>query len=164
VLEDLIAVELVHASRLANDLPGGARVEADKLEGGSMGLGRRRSLVLLLTLGAALLAIGAVSSSAAGEATYSARIFVSEKFPAFHGAIHSKSAFCVAKRPLLVFRVRPGDDKRLGHRRSNGDGTWKVPLGKKLSSGDYYVEAPRYGSASLGITCLRARSKIVPVH
>lgn len=127
-----------------------------------MRLARRRSLLLLLTLAAALLTVGA--ASAVGDATYSARIFVSEKFPAFHGAIHSKSAFCVAKRPVLVFRVRPGNDKRLGHRRSHGDGTWKVPLGKKLSSGDYYVEAPQYGSASLGITCLRVRSKIVPVH
>jgi hypothetical protein len=126
-----------------------------------MRLVRRRSLFLLLALCAALLAVGA--ASAAGKATYSARIFVSEKFPAFHGAIHSRSAFCVARRPVLVYRVRPGKDLLVGHRRSHGDGTWKVPLGTKLGSGAYVIEAPTYGSAALGITCTAVRSKIVPV-
>ena len=126
-----------------------------------MRLARRRSLALLLALASALIAIGA--ASAAGDSTYSAKIFVSEKFPAFHGALHSQSAFCVAKRPVLVYRVRPGKDLLVGHRRSHGDGTWKVPLGKKLASGAYQVEAPLYGSASLGIKCLPVRSKIVPV-
>ncbi len=126
-----------------------------------MRLARRCALVSLLALIAALAALGAVA--AAGDTTYSAKIFVSEKFPAFHGAIHSPSSFCVARRPVLVFRIRPGKDRLLGHRRSHGDGTWKVPLGKKLSSGAYLVEAPLYGSASLGIKCLPVRSKIVPV-
>jgi hypothetical protein len=121
----------------------------------------RTSLVLLATLAVAVGAFGA--TAAAGDATYSARIFVSEKFPAFHGAIHSHSAFCEAKRPILVYRVRPGKDLLVGHRRSNGDGTWKVPLGKKLGSGAYLIEAPLYGSASLGITCTAVHSKIVPV-
>jgi hypothetical protein len=126
-----------------------------------MRLARRRSLALLLALASALIALGA--ASAAGDSTYSAKIFVSEKFPAFHGALHSQSAFCVAKRPVLVYRVRPGKDLLVGHRRSHGDGTWKVPLGKKLGSGAYLVEAPLFGSASLGIKCLPVRSKIVPV-
>jgi hypothetical protein len=126
-----------------------------------MRLARRRSLALLLALASALIAIGA--ASAAGDSTYSAKIFVSEKFPAFHGALHSQSAFCVAKRPVLVYRVRPGKDLLVGHRRSHGDGTWKVPLGKKLGSGAYLVEAPLFGSASLGIKCLPVRSKIVSV-
>jgi hypothetical protein len=126
-----------------------------------MRLVRRRALVSLLVLTAAFAAFGAVA--AVGDATYSAKIFVSEKFPAFHGAIHSSSAFCVAKRPVLVFRVRPGKDRLVGHRRSHGDGTWKVPIGKKLSSGAYVIEAPQFGSAALGIKCLAVRSKIVPV-
>ena len=121
----------------------------------------RTSLVLLAALAVVVGAFGA--TAAAGDATYPARIFVSEKFPAFHGAIHSQSDFCVAKRPVLVYRVRPGKDLLVGHRRSHGDGTWKVPLGKKLGAGAYLVEAPLYGSASLGITCTAVRSKIVPV-
>jgi hypothetical protein len=122
---------------------------------------RRISLVLLAALVVAAGAFG--TTFAAGATTYSAKIFVSEKFPAFHGAIHSRSAFCEAKRPVLVYRVRPGKDLLVGHRRSHGDGTWKVPLGKKLGSGAYLIEAPLYGSASLGIKCPAARSKIVPV-
>ena len=122
---------------------------------------RRTSLLLLAALTVAAGAFGA--ASATGDATYSAKIFVSEKFPAFHGTIHSRSAFCEAKRPVLVYRVRPGKDLLVGHRRSHGDGTWKVPLGKKLGSGAYLIEAPLYGSASLGITCTAVHSKIVPV-
>jgi hypothetical protein len=122
----------------------------------------RRSVISLLVLTAALLAFAA--ASAAGDTTYSAKIFVSEKFPALHGAIHSRSAFCVAKRPVLVYRVRPGKDKLVGHRRSHGNGTWKVPLGKKLGPGAYLVEAPLFGSAALGIKCLPVKSKIVPVE
>jgi hypothetical protein len=126
-----------------------------------MRLAHRRALISLLALAFALPAFGV--ATAAGDTTYSAKIFVSEKFPALHGAIHSPSDFCVAKRPVLVYRVRPGKDLLVGHRRSHGDGTWKVPLGKKLGSGAYLVEAPLYGSASLGITCTAVRSKIVPV-
>jgi hypothetical protein len=126
-----------------------------------MCLARRRSLIALLAITAALLSVGA--ASAAGKRSYSARIVVSEKFPAFHGAIHSRSAFCVAKRPILVYRVRPGKDLLVGHRRSQGNGTWKVPLGTKLGSGAYLIEAPTYSSAALGITCSAVRSKTVPV-
>ncbi len=122
---------------------------------------RRPSLVLLLALTATLGALGV--ASAVGDATFSAKIFVSEKFPAFHGAIHSRSAFCEAKRPLLVYRARPGVDLLLGHRRSHGNGSWKVPIGEKLTSGSFYIEAPPFGSAALGIKCLPTRSKIVPV-
>jgi hypothetical protein len=129
-----------------------------------MRLVKGRVLISVLAFAAALLAFGVAGApGAAGDTTYSAKIFVSEKFPAFHGAIHSQSDFCVAKRPVLVYRVRPGKDLLVGHRRSHGDGTWKVPLGKKLGSGAYLIEAPLYGSASLGITCTAVRSKIVPV-
>ncbi len=125
----------------------------------------RRSLISTLAL--AFLGLSAMTAASVvartPSRTYSAKIFVSEKFPAFHGAIHSKSDFCVAKRPVLVYRVRPGKDLLVGHRRSHGDGTWKVPLGKKLGSGAYLIEAPLFGSASLGITCTAVRSKTVPV-
>jgi hypothetical protein len=123
---------------------------------------RRTSLAPLAALLVALGAFG--TASAAAGTTYSARIFVSEKFPALHGAIHSHSAFCEAQRPVLVYRVRPGRDKLVGHRRSHGNGTWKVPLGKKLGPGSYLVEAPLFGSAALGIKCLPVKSKIVPVE
>jgi hypothetical protein len=127
-----------------------------------MRLVHRRYVISLLLLAVAFLVSAA--APAAGDTTYSAKIFVSEKFPALHGAIHSRSAFCVAKRPVLVYRVRSGKDKLVGHRRSHGDGTWKVPLGKKLGPGSYLVEAPLFGSAALGIKCLPVKSKIVPVE
>ncbi len=123
---------------------------------------RRRALVLAVALFAALLLAAPVAARTPTK-TFTTKIFVSEKFPAFHGALHSKSSFCVAERPLKVYRLAHGRSVLLGHRRSNPDGTWKVPIGNKLVSGAYYVEAPLYGSAALGISCKPARSKIVPV-
>jgi hypothetical protein len=128
-----------------------------------MRLVRRSSLISLLALALAALAVGA--APAAAKTTFSAKVLVSEKYPAFHGAIRSKSAFCEAKRPIVVYRRRIGKkDKLLAHGRSFGDGTWKVSVGKKLSGGDFYVRLPGFGSAALGIMCSEELSKIVKVR
>jgi hypothetical protein len=123
---------------------------------------RRLTLFLVVSL-VAVCSFTVAAAARMPTRTYSAKIFVSEKFPAFHGALHSASKFCVAQRPLRVYRRKGGRDILLGRGRSKGDGTWKVSIGRKLTSGEFFVEAPRYGSAALGINCERARSKIVPV-
>jgi hypothetical protein len=123
----------------------------------------RTALVALL---AALVALALASGAAAAREptqTFPVRIFVSEKFPAFHGKLHSGSDFCAARRPVRVYRARPGEDELLGRGRSEGDGAWKVPIGEKLTSGAFYAEAPAFGSAALGIVCPPARSKLVTV-
>jgi hypothetical protein len=125
----------------------------------------RRSLLSILAI--VLLGASALAVSAAAKmptTTYSTHIVMSEKFPAFHGKLHSKSDFCVANRPVKVYReALSGKDKLLGVKRSEEDGTWKVSIGNKLTSGAYYSEAPAYGSASLGISCKAARSQVATV-
>jgi hypothetical protein len=129
-----------------------------------MSLVRSRPLASIFSLAAAALTVFVVSASVlAASTSYSASITISEKFPAFHGKLHSDNKFCVADRPVKVYRERPGADKLLGTRRSEGDGSWKVSIGKKLISGAYYSVAPLYGSASLGIVCRVAQSKLVVV-
>ncbi len=95
--------------------------------------------------------------------TFATKVTISEKYPAFHGRLNSKSAFCGSERPVFLYRERPGRDQLLGRRRSERDGTWQVSIGEKLTSGAYYAEARAYGSASLGIVCPPARSKLVTV-
>ncbi len=117
---------------------------------------------------AVLCAIGALALAAEAGAreptkTFATKIFISEKYPAFHGRLHSKSAFCAAERPVRVYRARPGTDQLLGHKRSERNGTWQISIGDQLTSGAYYAEAPVYGSAALGILCPPARSKLVTV-
>jgi hypothetical protein len=122
---------------------------------------RATLIALLAVIGALALAAGAEARTPAG--TFPTKVFISEKFPAFHGKLHSKSAFCAAERPVRVYRAQPGKDKLMGRKRSKKDGTWRVSLGEKLTSGAYYAEAPVYGSAALGILCPAARSKLVTV-
>jgi hypothetical protein len=86
------------------------------------------------------------------------------RFPAFHGNLHFAGSFCIAERPVRVYRVRSGPDQLLGTERSEEDGFWQVSIGNLLGSGSYYAEAPTFGSASLGIRCLTSRSKVVTVH
>ncbi len=120
-----------------------------------------------LTLAALLAAVGLLAASAgagmmsAGK-TYGTHLYMSKKFPAFHGKIHSANAFCVADRKVKLYRIRSGPDKFLGADRSANNGAWKVKV-KTLGSGAYYSRARRYGSASLGITCNADRSRIAVV-
>jgi hypothetical protein len=122
----------------------------------------RATLVALLgVLGALVLAAGAGAEEPVRS--FATRVSISEKYPAFHGRLSSKSAFCGSERPVYLYRVRPGKDQLLERRRSERDGTWQVSIGERLTSGAYYAEARAYGSASLGIVCPPARSKIVTV-
>lgn len=124
----------------------------------------RRPLALaLLVLAATLLACPPAGARPDRVRTVSTRIFVSEKYPAFHGALRSHSAYCYARRRLLVYRARRGPDKLVARGWSHRSGAWKVSLGEKLGRGHYYVVAPRRGSGSFGIRCRLARSKSIPV-
>jgi hypothetical protein len=115
----------------------------------------RRSLAAALCACLAAAALAAVPSGAA--VGYKTTVFISEKFPAFHGKLHSPNQFCEAGRPLKMFRKRSGPDKLLGKDRSEDSGKWKVEI-ENLRSGAYYAKAPAYGSASLGIQCMADRS------
>ena len=72
------------------------------------------------------------------------------------------ASFCVADRKVRLYRIRSGPDKLLGVDRSEANGTWKVKV-EKLSTGAYYSQTRRYGSAALGIVCRPDRSRIAGV-
>ena len=120
-----------------------------------------RRLRLLAALSLALAGLLVVPAGAG--MTYSTNLYLSKKFPAFHGRVHSAVNFCEANRPVKLFKTRPGNDKLLGVDRSEDNGHWKVALGNRLVSGVYYAKAPPYGSASLGISCRPDTSRIAVV-
>jgi hypothetical protein len=123
----------------------------------------RRLIFRCLAL-AALVASLCAGPAAAAARTYPTRILVSEKFPALHGVLRSHSAFCFARRRLIVYRDRRGEDKLVGRGWSHRNGAWKVSLGKKLGRGHYYVIAPARASRAFGVRCRSARSKLIPVE
>lgn len=112
----------------------------------------RRSVLLVAVLAAALLPAG----SAAGS-SYSTKIVVSLKFPAFHGTLVSGKSACATGRRVKIFREKSGPDKLLGTDKSNAKAKWSIPIGKRLISGSYYAKAPAKGS------CKPAKSKAIPI-
>lgn len=102
----------------------------------------------------AILAVALLPASAAG-ASYSTKVIVSLKTPAFHGKLKSSQSACTANRAVKLFRKKAGPDKQLGTDRSNANGKWSIPI--KLKPGSYYAKAPAKGS------CKSAKSKVLTI-
>ena len=113
----------------------------------------RRSALLVAILAAALLP----ATSAAGS-SYSTKIIVSLRVPAFHGSLKSKTGACAKHRTVKLNRQKPGPDKLLGTDESNAKAKWSIPIGKRLGHGTaYYAKAPAKGS------CKPAKSKVLEI-
>ncbi len=110
----------------------------------------RRSVLLVVALVAALL-----PAASAASASYSTKIIVSLKVPAFHGKLKSSKSACAAGRTVKLFRKKSGPDKLLGTDRSNAKTKWSIPLGSRLTPGSYYAKAPAKGS------CKPAKSQVL---
>jgi hypothetical protein len=112
----------------------------------------RRSVLPIVALAAALLpAVSAAGSS------YSTKIVVSLKTPAFHGTLKSDKSACATGRTVKLFREKSGADKLLGADKSNAKAEWSIPLGRRLTSGSYYAKAPAEGK------CKPAKSKVLSI-
>jgi hypothetical protein len=104
----------------------------------------RRALIVSLAIGA-LLAVPAT-----GAASFKTRVIVSLKFPAWHGKLASPKGACIEDRKVKLFRLRSGPDKLLGTDKSEDNGTWSIPIGKRLTSGGYYAKAVARGNCRAG--------------
>jgi hypothetical protein len=114
----------------------------------------RRFALLLVVLAAALLP----AVPAAGAKSFSTKVVVSLKFPAFHGKLKSAKKSCRTDRRVQLFRQRPGPDRLLGTDRSNAKAKWSIPIGNRLPSGaSYYAKAPRKGN------CKPSKSKVLEI-
>ena len=103
----------------------------------------RRPALFVVVFAAAVLLAAPVAS-----ASYSTKVVVSLKTPAFHGSVKSSRSSCTANRTVKLFRKKPGPDKLLGTDTSNAGGKWSIPIGKRLTPGSYYAKAPAKGSCS----------------
>ena len=115
-------------------------------------MGARFSVLLV-----AAVAIVALSAASAAGASYSTKVVVSLKTPAFHGSLKSSKGSCTTNRTVKLFRKKSGPDKLLGTDTSNASGKWSIPIGKKLTSGSYYAKAPAKGS------CRSDKSKVLTI-
>ncbi|HEV2789742.1 MAG TPA: hypothetical protein VGV69_00405 [Solirubrobacterales bacterium] len=99
---------------------------------------------------AALCAAALLAFPATGAAAFKTTVVVSLKFPAFHGKLKSPRAACVEDRQVKLFRVRSGPDKLLGTDKSEDNGAWSIPIGRRLTSGGYYAKAVARGNCRAG--------------
>jgi hypothetical protein len=101
----------------------------------------RRLALLAIALTALLL-----PAAPAAGASYSTKVIVSLKYPAFHGKLKSRKGACTKRRTVKLFRKRPGPDRLLGVDKSSAKGRWSIPIGNRLPSGaSYYAKAPAKG-------------------
>jgi hypothetical protein len=112
----------------------------------------RLSALLIVAFSVVLLP----SVSVAG-ASYSTKVVVSLRTPAFHGSLKSSRSACTTSRTVKLFRKKSGPDTLLGTDKSNANGKWSIPLGKKLTPGSYYAKAPAKGS------CRSDKSKVLTI-
>jgi hypothetical protein len=114
----------------------------------------RRTLLTALAV-VALAAALAVPGTAA--AAFKTKVVVSLKFPAFHGKLVSSRQSCLGNRKVKMFRERNGKKVLLGRDRSNANGKWAIPVGKKLTSGSYYAVVSKRGK------CKGDKSAVLPI-
>jgi hypothetical protein len=111
-----------------------------------------------LLIAVVIFAVLVPAASAPGANGASTKIVVSLKFPAFHGTLKSPRAGCLGSRGIKLYRQKAGPDKLLGSDRSEDNGKWAIPIGKKrLVSGSYYVTVAARGN------CRAAKSNLIPV-
>jgi hypothetical protein len=98
-----------------------------------------------------VLALTLLPAATAAGASYSTKVIVSLKTPAFHGKLKSSKSACETNRTVKLFRKEAGPDELLGTDRSNAKAKWSIPI--RLRPGTYYAKASAKGS------CKAARSR-----
>lgn len=86
-----------------------------------------------------------------------------EATDAFRGRVRSPSARCERKRLVIVKKVRPGRDRRLGADVTNNKGRWRLgPF--RDPDGRFYATARRkqfVDQAGRSVVCRKARSRTI---
>lgn len=111
--------------------------------------------VRLSALFAVVLAAVFLAAVPAAGASYSTKVIISLKTPAFHGKLQSSRGACATNRTVKLYRKKSGPDKLLGTDQSNAKAKWSVPI--RLTSGSYYAKAVAKGS------CKAAKSKVLTI-
>ena len=115
-----------------------------------------RSFAVLAT-SVALLGLALVPALAAGAGANSTKIVVSIKFPAFHGKLTSPRQACLGSRTVKMYRKHGGKTKQLGSDKSEDNGSWAIPVGKNLTSGEYFATVSARGK------CKSSKSKVLTI-
>lgn len=114
----------------------------------------RRSVFAVLAI---VLAVALVPAPASAAGKNSTKIVVSLKFPAFHGKLSSPRQGCLGSRTVKMYRTRSGKTVQLGKDTSEDNGKWAIPVGKNLTSGEYFATVAKRGK------CKGAKSQVLTI-
>jgi hypothetical protein len=95
--------------------------------------------------------------AASGASRYGTKVLVSLKFPAYHGSLQSSKQGCLGGRTVKLYRKKAGAVKVLGTDTTSSKGRWSIPVGKRLTSGEYWAQATAHGS------CKAGKSKVLTI-
>ena len=91
-------------------------------------------------------------------------VTISRFLPLYHGRVKSNFEECEDGRRVILFRVKPGEDQKIGKDRANNRGKWRVPAPGNLAPGDrFYAKVRNYdaGGTGTGLGCARDKSPTV---
>lgn len=126
---------------------------------------KRRVTYACLVLAILVVVPSAAASLAARAESKRTNVSISTKFPAFSGAISSKSDVCLKRRSIeLLRRSSNGTPKLLGRDFSDSSGRWEVPL-DNVKAGAYYARTKRKvtGKGESRLVCKPGRSEVVVI-
>lgn len=124
---------------------------------------RARALVVVAAWAAIVAAFAAAPADAGQTLTFSTVATISRNAPYFHGRTHSGTV-CQRNRRVKLFKKRSGPDRKLGARRSNRRGRWKISA--RPRRGKYYVKVKAATRRRSGTTyvCRRDRSRTIRIN
>jgi hypothetical protein len=115
---------------------------------------------LALAVPIALVGTGAIADVIDTEASIRYR----DATGVFKGVVESELQECEGDRTVILFKVRPGDDKRVGSDTTSARGRWRIE--KDNADGTYYVKVRRLtlgGYNGADDRCARDRSERIRV-
>ena len=134
----------------------------------------KRFAILIGVAAAGVMALGAQTGAAASEGvvSYGTKLTIYKDYAELHGEVKSKVRKCTEGREVILFRKRPGPDRKLGATRSGPQWeshNWRVSVkGLKTNGspvGRVYAKAtPKVGD---GFKCRAGYSRVVvdcPCH
>ena len=123
-------------------------------------MGRR----LGITLGALVAVVLVAAPPGGARVVAESEVTISRFLPLYHGKVKSAYQECKANRKVILYRKRPGADKKIGTDRANDNGRWKVAIsGSPPNGAKYYAKVRNYEASGTGtgLSCSNDRSPTV---
>ena len=129
----------------------------------------RRTLKGSATVAAGIAALVALlPSGASGDPSArvvaETKVTISRFLPLYHGRVKSNFAECEDGRKVILYKVKPGDDKIVGKDHANDRGKWRIHAPSNLAPGDrFYAKVRNFdaGGTGTGLGCAHDKSPTV---